>query len=60
LGAYEWSHENYFSYCTDDDLIQEAWHAGVRKFWMVHDSLVYHLQGKSNNQQKLIKIQTNI
>jgi GT2 family glycosyltransferase len=47
--------ENYFSYCTDDDLIQEAWDVGVRKFWMVHDSLVYHLQGKSNNQQKVDK-----
>jgi GT2 family glycosyltransferase len=47
--------ENYFSYCTDDDLIQEAWHAGVRKYWMVYDSLVYHLQGKSNNQQKVDK-----
>jgi GT2 family glycosyltransferase len=47
--------ENYFSYCTDDDLIQTAWHVGCRKFWMVHDSLVYHLQGKSNNQQKVDK-----
>jgi GT2 family glycosyltransferase len=47
--------ENYFSYCTDDDLIQEAYHAGCRKFWMVYDSLVYHLQGKSNNQQKIDK-----
>jgi GT2 family glycosyltransferase len=46
---------NYFSYCTDDDLIQEAWHVGVRKFWMVHNSLVYHLQGKSNNQQTVDK-----
>lgn len=42
---------NYFSYCTDDDLVQEAYHAGVRQFWMVYDSLVYHLQGKSNQQQ---------
>jgi GT2 family glycosyltransferase len=47
--------ENYFSYCTDDDLIQEAWDVGVRKFWMVYDSLVYHLVGKSNNQQKVDK-----
>ena len=38
---------NYFSYCTDDDLVQEAYDKGVRKFWMVNDSLVYHLQGKS-------------
>lgn len=47
--------ENYFSYCTDDDLIQTAYHVGVRKFWMVYNSLVYHLQGKSNNQQKVDK-----
>jgi GT2 family glycosyltransferase len=47
--------ENYFSYCTDDDLIQEAWDAGVRKIWMIHGSLCYHLQGKSNNQQKVDK-----
>ena len=46
---------NYFSYCTDDDLVQAAWHVGVRKFHMVYDSLVYHLQGKSNNQQKVDK-----
>ena len=42
---------HYFSYCTDDDLIQEAYHNGCRRFWMVYDSLVYHLQGKSNQQQ---------
>lgn len=47
--------EKYFSYCTDDDLIQEAWDVGCRKYWMVYDSLVYHLQGKSNNQQKVDK-----
>lgn len=47
--------ENYFSYCTDDDLIQEAYGAGVRKFWMIYNSTVYHLQGKSNNQQKVDK-----
>ena len=43
--------ENYFSYCTDDDLIQQCYDAGVRRFWMVGESLVYHLQGKSNQQQ---------
>jgi len=45
--------ENYFSYCTDDDLIQEAYHVGVRKFYMIYNSLVYHLQGKSNSQQSV-------
>jgi GT2 family glycosyltransferase len=47
--------ENYFSYCTDDDLIQEAYDCGVRRFWMVYGSLVYHLQGKSNQQQTVDK-----
>jgi len=42
---------NYFSYCTDDDLVQTAYDCGVRKFWMVYNSLVYHLQGQSNMQQ---------
>lgn len=41
----------YFSYCTDDDLVQTAYDVGVRQFWMVYGSLVYHLQGKSNQQQ---------
>jgi GT2 family glycosyltransferase len=46
---------HYFSYCTDDDLVQTAYDKGVRRFWMVNDSLVYHLQGKSNAQQKVDK-----
>jgi len=45
----------YFSYCTDDDLVQTAYDVGVRRFLMVYDSLVYHLQGKSNAQQKVDK-----
>jgi len=46
---------NYFSYCTDDDLVQTAYDVGVRRFWMVYGSLVYHLQGKSNQQQTVDK-----
>jgi GT2 family glycosyltransferase len=46
---------NYFSYCTDDDLIQTAYNVGVRKFFMIYSSLVYHLQGKSNAQQTVDK-----
>jgi GT2 family glycosyltransferase len=46
---------SYYSYCTDDDLVQEAYHSGCRRFWVVYDSLVYHLQGKSNNQQTIDK-----
>ncbi len=45
--------ESYFSYATDNDLFLSAYDAGVRRFWMVQDSLVYHLQGKSNAQQKV-------
>jgi GT2 family glycosyltransferase len=44
-----------FSYATDDDLIQQCYDARVRKFYMVYDSMVYHLSGKSNNQQKVDK-----
>jgi len=44
---------NYFSYCTDDDLVQTAYNVGVRKFWMINGSLVYHLQGKSNQHQSV-------
>lgn len=43
--------EYYFSFATDDDLIQEAYDVGVRKFWMVFGSCVYHLSGHSNKQQ---------
>ncbi len=43
----------YFSYCTDDDLVQTAYDKGVRRFWMVNNSLVYHLQGKSNEKQSV-------
>ena len=39
----------------DDDLVQAAYDVGCRKFWMVYDSLVYHLVGKSNNQQTVDK-----
>jgi len=47
--------EKYFSYCTDDDFFVNVYHLGIRKFWMINNSLVYHLQGKSNNQQKIDK-----
>lgn len=43
------------SYCTDDDLVQNAFDCGVRRFWLVQASVNYHLQGKSNNQQKVDK-----
>lgn len=44
---------HYFSFATDDDLIQSAYDCGVRRFYMIYDSLVYHLQGKSNIQQSV-------
>jgi GT2 family glycosyltransferase len=46
---------NYFSYATDNDLFLTAYHVGVRRFWMINRSLVYHLQGKSNSQQHVDK-----
>ena len=45
--------EKYFSYCTDDDLIQDCFDKGVRRFLMIYSSLVYHLQGSSNKQQNI-------
>jgi GT2 family glycosyltransferase len=47
--------ENYFSYATDNDLFMSAYDAGIRRFWMVNQSLIYHLQGQSNSQQKIDK-----
>jgi GT2 family glycosyltransferase len=47
--------EKLWSYCTDDDLIQQCYDVGVRKFWMLYNSLVYHLSGKSNSQQNVDK-----
>ena len=44
---------NYFSYCTDDDLVQTAYDIGVRKFYMIYRSMCYHLQGRSNTQQSI-------
>lgn len=46
---------NYFSYVTDSDLFINVYYIGIRKFWMINNSLIYHLQGKSNNQQKVDK-----
>jgi len=45
----------YFSYATDNDLIINCDAVGVRSFWMVGGSLVYHLQGKTNVQQTVDK-----
>jgi len=44
-----------FSYATDNDLFFTAYHVGVRQFWMVNSSVVYHLSGHSNNQQSVDK-----
>lgn len=43
--------ENLFSYATDNDLFLSAYDVGVRRFWMINGSMVYHLQGQSNAQQ---------
>lgn len=47
--------EKFFSFCSDDDIIQQCYDVGVRKFYMIYESLVYHLSGKSNNQQTVDK-----
>lgn len=43
--------DQFFSYATDNDLFLSAYNVGVRKFWMVNESVVYHLSGHSNKQQ---------
>lgn len=45
--------ESFFSYATDNDLFFNCYELGVRKFWLINDSLVYHLSGHSNKQQKV-------
>lgn len=47
--------EQFFSYATDNDLFFSAYDKGVRKFWMVNSSVVYHLSGHSNKQQTVDK-----
>jgi hypothetical protein len=45
----------FFSYATDDDLFLNCYDIGVRKFYMVFQSVVYHLSGHSNKQQSVDK-----
>ena len=45
--------DHYFSYGQDDDIVQTAFHLGVRRFHMAWGSLVYHLGGQSNKQQNV-------
>ncbi|MBI2449298.1 glycosyltransferase [Candidatus Pacearchaeota archaeon] len=47
--------EKYHSFCSDDDIIQDCYYHNVRRFYMIYDSLIYHLQGKSNSQQTIDK-----
>lgn len=47
--------ESYFSFATDDDLFITAYNCSVRRFWMINESVVYHLSGHSNNQQNVDK-----
>lgn len=47
--------ESFFSYATDNDLFFNCYDIGVRKFWLIKESLVYHLSGHSNKQQKVDK-----
>lgn len=51
--------ENLFSYATDDDLFVTAYKkANIRAFWMIYNSLVYHLQGQTNSNQQIDKNST--
>lgn len=47
--------ENLFSFATDDDLFITAYTCSVRRFWMINESVIYHLSGHSNNQQGVDK-----
>ena len=47
--------DSFFSYATDNDLFFNCYDMGVRKFWLVQSSVVYHLSGHSNSQQKVDK-----
>ena len=47
--------ESFFSYATDNDLFFNCYDIGIRKFWLVQESLVYHLSGHSNKQQTIDK-----
>jgi len=47
--------DSFFSYATDNDLFFSCYDIGVRRFWMIEESVVYHLSGHSNNQQSVDK-----
>lgn len=43
----------FFSYATDNDLFFTAYDVGIRRFYLVQNSVVYHLSGRSNSQQNV-------
>lgn len=51
FGKKEACDSNYFSYATDNEIIINSYHIGIRKFWLIQGSLIYHLSGHSNKQQ---------
>lgn len=53
FGKKEACDSNYFSYATDNEMIISAYHLGIRKFWIINQSVVYHLSGHSNKQQNV-------
>ena len=55
IGRKEGVDSHYFSFATDNDIFFTAHAIGIRQFWMVNASVVYHLSGHSNNQQSVDK-----
>lgn len=45
----------YKAYCGDDHTVMAAYHAGVRKFWMVNGALVYHMVNPKGGQTNTSK-----
>ena len=46
---------SFWSYATDNDLFFNCYEIGVRKFWLIQSSVIYHLSGQSNKQQNVDK-----
>lgn len=55
IGRKEGCDSSFFSFATDNDIFFTAHAIGIRQFWMVNASVIYHLSGHSNNQQSVDK-----
>ena len=45
----------YKAYCGDDHTVMQAYHLGVRRFWMVNGVLAYHMVGDKGGQTNTSK-----